>query len=80
VVTEAGAQFHDAQDRPVERAVRVTALTGAVTGKGNYRHFMEKELHEHPAVLGDTLRQYLDPKTLEVRLPRLPFDPARCRA
>jgi glucosamine--fructose-6-phosphate aminotransferase (isomerizing) len=77
VVTEAGAQFHDAQHRPVERAVRVTALTGAVTGKGNYRHFMEKELHEHPAVLGDTLRQYLDPKTLEVRLPRLPFDPAR---
>ena len=61
----------------MERAVRVTALTGAVTGKGNYRHFMEKELHEHPAVLGDTLRQYLDPKTLEVRLPRLPFDPAR---
>ena len=61
----------------MERAIRVTALTGAVAGKGNYRHFMEKELHEHPAVLGDTLRQYLDPKTLEVRLPRLPFDPAR---
>jgi glucosamine--fructose-6-phosphate aminotransferase (isomerizing) len=77
VVTEDGAQFRDAQNRPVERAVRVTALTGAVAGKGNYRHFMEKELHEHPAVLGDTLRQYLDPKTLEVRLPRLPFDPAR---
>ncbi|GAA0568464.1 glutamine--fructose-6-phosphate transaminase (isomerizing) [Craurococcus roseus] len=77
VVTDDGARFHDAQGRPVERAVRVTALTGAVTGKGNYRHFMEKELHEHPAVLGDTLRQYLDPKTLEVRLPRLPFDPAR---
>ena len=76
-VTDAGARFHDAQGRPVERAVRVTALTGAVAGKGNYRHFMEKELHEHPAVLGDTLRQYLDPKTLEVRLPRLPFDPAR---
>ena len=72
-----GARFHDAQHRPVEREIRVTALTGAATGKGNYRHFMEKELHEHPAVLGDTLRQYLDPKTLEVRLPRLPFDPAR---
>jgi glucosamine--fructose-6-phosphate aminotransferase (isomerizing) len=57
--------------------VVVTAVSGAAVGKGNYRHFMEKELHEHPAVLGDTLRQYLDPKTLEVRLPRLPFDPAR---
>ncbi|MBV1795940.1 glutamine--fructose-6-phosphate transaminase (isomerizing) [Siccirubricoccus sp. G192] len=77
VVTESGAEFHDAQHRPVERAIRVTALSGAVTGKGNYRHFMEKELHEHPAVLGDTLRQYLDPKTLEVRLPQLPFDPTR---
>jgi glutamine---fructose-6-phosphate transaminase (isomerizing) len=72
-----GAAFFDAQDKAVERKVVVTAVSGAAVGKGNYRHFMEKELHEHPAVLGDTLRQYLDPKTLEVRLPKLPFDPAR---
>ena len=72
-----GARFFDAAGAPAERAVRVTSVSGAATGKGNYRHFMEKELHEHPAVLGDTLRQYLDPGTLAVRLPRLPFDPAR---
>jgi hypothetical protein len=72
-----GAQFFDAAHNPTERKMVVTAVSGAAVGKGNYRHFMEKELHEHPAVLGDTLRQYLDPKTLEVRLPRLPFDPAR---
>ncbi len=72
-----GARFFNAAHKPVERRVTVTAVSGAAVGKGNYRHFMEKELHEHPAVLGDTLRQYLDPKTLEVRLPRLPFDPAR---
>ena len=72
-----GAIFFDAAHNPVERKVVVTAVSGAAVGKGNYRHFMEKELHEHPAVLGDTLRQYLDPKTLEVRLPRLPFDPMR---
>jgi glucosamine--fructose-6-phosphate aminotransferase (isomerizing) len=77
VLTDDGARFHDAQDTPVERAIVQTAVSGAVVGKGNYRHFMEKELHEHPAVLGDTLRQYLDPRTLEVRLPRLPFDPAK---
>ena len=71
-----GAAFFDVQHRPVTRKVVTTAVSGAAVGKGNYRHFMEKELHEHPAVLGDTLRQYLDPKTLEVRLPRLPFDPA----
>ena len=72
-----GAEFFDVHHAPVQRAIVQTAVSGAAVGKGNYRHFMEKELHEHPAVLGDTLRQYLDPKTLEVRLPRLPFDPAR---
>ncbi len=76
-ITEDGARFHDATDRPVERPVVQTAVSGAAVGKGNYRHFMEKELHEHPAVIGDTLRQYLDPRTLEIRLPRLPFDPAK---
>jgi glucosamine--fructose-6-phosphate aminotransferase (isomerizing) len=76
-ITEAGARFFDTEGRAVDRPVVQTAVSGAVVGKGNYRHFMEKELHEHPAVLGDTLRQYLDPRTLEVRLPRLPFDPAR---
>jgi glucosamine--fructose-6-phosphate aminotransferase (isomerizing) len=77
VLTDEGARFFDAKDAPAERRVVQTAVSGAAVGKGNYRHFMEKELHEHPAVLGDTLRQYLDPRTLEVRLPRLPFDPAR---
>ena len=76
VVGAAGAEFFDATHAPVQRAVVQTAVSGAAVGKGNYRHFMEKELHEHPAVLGDTLRQYLDPGTLQVRLPRLPFDPA----
>jgi glucosamine--fructose-6-phosphate aminotransferase (isomerizing) len=77
VLNEDGARFFDIHDNPVERQVRTTAVSGAATGKGNYRHFMEKELHEHPAVIGDTLRQYLDPRTLEVNLPRLPFDPVK---
>jgi glutamine---fructose-6-phosphate transaminase (isomerizing) len=77
VLSEEDARFFDINDNPVTREIRVTAVSGATTGKGNYRHFMEKELHEHPAVLGDTLRQYLDPRTLEVNLPRLPFDPTR---
>ncbi len=76
VLDAAGARFFDVAGEEVSREIRVTSVSGAATGKGNYRHFMEKELHEHPAVLGDTLRQYLDPATMAVRLPRLPFDPA----
>jgi glucosamine--fructose-6-phosphate aminotransferase (isomerizing) len=77
VVTEDDATFFDAQDRRITRDVRLTSVSGAAVGKGNYRHFMEKELHEHPAVLGDTLHQYLDPAQRAVVLPKLPFDPAR---
>ncbi|MBI0435689.1 glutamine--fructose-6-phosphate transaminase (isomerizing) [Roseomonas sp. KE0001] len=75
VLSDMEARFFDAADRPVERAVRLTAYSGAAVGKGNYRHFMEKELHEHPVVLGDTLRQYIDPASRAVALPDLPFDP-----
>jgi len=74
VVDDAGARFFDAGDRPVERAIKLTAVSGAATGKGNYRHFMEKELHENPVVLGDTLTQYIDPLSRSVTLPALPFD------
>ena len=35
---------------------------------------MEKELHEHPAVIGDALRRMIDPATRAVALPPLPFD------
>ncbi len=76
VVSDQDARFFDAAGTPVKREIRLTAISGAPVGKGNFRHFMEKELHEHPAVLGDTLRQYLDPATRAVALPGLPFDPA----
>ena len=35
---------------------------------------MEKELHEHPAVIGDTLHRMVNPATRAVALPDLPFD------
>jgi len=73
VVSREGAKFF-ARGVPVTRPVRATALSGAAVGKGAYRHFMEKELHEHPAVLGDTLHQMVDPGSRAVVLPELPFD------
>ncbi len=74
VVDRHGAQFFGADNEPVERTVKLTRLTGASIGKGNHRHFMEKELHEHPAVIGDTLHQMVNPSTRAVTLPSLPFD------
>jgi len=58
----------------VNRPIKVTVQTGAVVGKDGYRHFMEKELHEHPAAIGQTLARMLDPASRIVTLPELPFD------
>ncbi len=54
--------------------MRQTSLTGAAIGKGNFRHFMEKELHEHPVVIGDVLHKMVDAATRLPVLPALPFD------
>ncbi|MGE4482187.1 glutamine--fructose-6-phosphate transaminase (isomerizing) [Acidocella sp.] len=72
VVTAKGAIFHDSTGAVVLRQKKLTALTGAAIGKGNFRHFMEKELHEHPVVIGDVLHRMLEGET--PRLPSLPFD------
>ncbi|MEE3502104.1 glutamine--fructose-6-phosphate transaminase (isomerizing) [Acidiphilium acidophilum] len=69
IVSRTGATFHNAMNQAVEREIKLTRLTGAAIGKGNFRHFMEKELHEHPIVIGDTLHRMIDPAT---RLPVLP--------
>jgi glutamine---fructose-6-phosphate transaminase (isomerizing) len=77
ILTRESARFFGPDGAPVEREVKRTVLTGALVGKGDYRHFMEKELHEHPAVLGDVLRRMVDPLARTVVLPELPFDLAR---
>jgi glucosamine--fructose-6-phosphate aminotransferase (isomerizing) len=58
----------------VERQIKLTALSGALIGKGNYPHFMLKEICEQPAVIGDTLHSFINPLTRKVTLPDLPFD------
>ncbi len=69
VVDRQGARFFGADGKQVEREIKLTRLTGASIGKGNFRHFMEKELHEHPAVIGDTLHQMISPGNRSVALP-----------
>lgn len=74
VVSRHGAQFFDKNGDDVQREIKLTRQTGAAIGKGNYRHFMEKELHEHPAAIADTLHRMVRPSTRAVALPNLPFD------
>ncbi len=64
------AKIYDRHQTPVERAIRITEQSGAVTGKGEYRHFMLKEIYEQPAVIGQTLNTYINADTGKISLPK----------
>jgi glutamine---fructose-6-phosphate transaminase (isomerizing) len=76
VLTREGAEFHDAAGKVVSRR-RVRSHAGSLLiEKGNYRHFMVKEIHEQPEVVGHTLAHYVDMGEQRVRLFPWPVDPA----
>jgi len=76
VITADGATIFN-NDKRVNREVKQTALSGALIGKGNYRHFMMKEIAEQPAVIGDTLQVFLNPLERRIELPKMPVDFAK---
>jgi glutamine---fructose-6-phosphate transaminase (isomerizing) len=74
VCTRDGAQVFDAANQPVERAVTLSGVTGALIDKGNHRHFMQKEIYEQPVVVAQTLSSYLKRLEGEIALPLPDFD------
>jgi glutamine---fructose-6-phosphate transaminase (isomerizing) len=75
VLTRNSAVIYDKNNATVHRdAIKHSAATSLVD-KANYRHFMAKEIHEQPEVVGHTLARYVDMATDRVALPvTLPFD------
>ncbi|MGH6778460.1 MAG: glutamine--fructose-6-phosphate transaminase (isomerizing) [Bradyrhizobium sp.] len=75
VLTHKGVTIYDRTNAAVDRdAVKHTPATSLID-KANYRHFMAKEIHEQPEVVGHTLARYVDMASERVALPmRLPFD------
>lgn len=73
-ITHDKAIIFDEKGTEVERVVKSTALSGAAIGKGNYRHFMQKEIYEQPAVIGETLNVFYHAGDASIHMPDLPFD------
>jgi glutamine---fructose-6-phosphate transaminase (isomerizing) len=75
IVTREGAEVHNAGGAVVQRDVLKSQAAVMLIDKGNHRHFMAKEIHEQPEVVGHTLSNYLDMAAERVALPmQLPFD------
>jgi glucosamine--fructose-6-phosphate aminotransferase (isomerizing) len=80
VLSRAGAEIRDQSGALVERARQHIAPSAFIADKGNHRHFMAKEIHEQPEVVGRTIAHYVDLATGRVNLPAaLPFDFARLK-
>ncbi|ANU08374.1 glutamine--fructose-6-phosphate transaminase (isomerizing) [Paraurantiacibacter namhicola] len=74
VVTRDGAEIFDSENNPVEREVTTSGASASAIEKGNYRHFMQKEIFEQPTVVAQTLQSYLRPVEQRVALPQIDFD------
>ncbi|MEO7564786.1 MAG: glutamine--fructose-6-phosphate transaminase (isomerizing) [Sphingomicrobium sp.] len=69
VVRRGSIDIYDRNNQPVERAIVESGATSAAIEKGNYAHFMQKEIFEQPVVVADTLKSYLRTFEGEIALP-----------
>ena len=74
VLSQDEASVRNSDGKVIEPEIKLTALTGAMVGKGNHRHFMLKEIYEQPTVIGDTLNTFFNPASRTIQLPEMPFD------
>ena len=74
VLSRDTAEIYDMDFKPQQRKIVETAISGAMIGKGNFRHFMLKEIYEQPTVIGDSLSSVFNPANQTITMPPLPID------
>jgi glucosamine--fructose-6-phosphate aminotransferase (isomerizing) len=57
-------QIFNAQGKPVERPVQISEMSNESVQLGQYRHYMQKEIHEQPQALADTLESVCNSQSL----------------
>lgn len=75
IVNQDSLTIYNSKNVQVERPVSLTEVSGALIGKGKYRHFMDKEIHEQPEVIGYTLSAFYDPNLNCMKIPKVAFNP-----
>ncbi len=68
-LTKSGVRIYNKANDNLDRPIRITAQSGTTANKGQYPHFMLKEIYEQPEVIGDTLNSFINPATNAVTLP-----------
>ncbi len=73
IATHGGARVFDASGKEVARAVKTVPASAVLMEKGNYRHFMEKEIHDQPEGCQRTIAAYVDTLTDRTRVQGVDF-------
>ncbi|WOH52922.1 MULTISPECIES: glutamine--fructose-6-phosphate transaminase (isomerizing) [unclassified Bradyrhizobium] len=75
VLTRTICVIYDLKGAVAHRETLKSSASSLMVDKANYRHFMAKEIHEQPEVVGQTLARYVDIAAKRIALPfELPFD------
>ena len=74
VIRRGSAEIFNGDGNPVTREIQTSGASAAMVEKGNYRHFMLKEIYEQPTVVAQTLSSYLRRSDNSVALPQIDFD------
>ena len=73
IITKEGAKIFNFKNEIVERPSKITDASNKTPDKGKYAHYMEKEIHEQPEVIGYTFASYCSPITGKITLPKFKF-------
>ena len=74
VLSRTSHAIYDVARNPVDRPIKSVAASAAAVEKGNYRHYMQKEIHEEPDAAARTIGYYVDPLEERVTLPDFGVD------
>ena len=67
IINRKGVEIFDKDGAPATRREILSAASGALVDKDGHRHFMAKEIHEQPEVVGHTLARFVDPTSASLR-------------
>ncbi len=74
ILSRNSASIIDERGQEVERTITRSMASAMLVDKGNHRHFMAKEIHQQPEVIGHTLGHYVDLSTNKVEIPDFNID------
>ena len=74
LITRESLEIYDFDGRAIERNRQTLDLNAQNVAKGNYKHFMAKEIAEQPSVLADAIQQNLNSARNKLEIPSLELD------